>query len=81
MDRAADAEYAPSEATEDGIHDTDASIDGTYMTHCHTSMIGITTAIGCVTGKVLDTGGLSKSCKSCNSYWSTQDPITERQVQ
>lgn len=77
MRKAAEAEYALAEVTDTGIRDIDASLDGTYMTRGHTSLIGVTTAIGCVTGKVLDTGVLSKICKSCE-YWSKQDHTTER---
>ena len=77
MKKAAEKEYALAGATQTPVRDIDVSLDGTYMTRGHTSLIGVTTCIGCVSGKVLDTGVLSKSCKSCD-YWNTQDPTTER---
>ena len=51
--------------------DIDVSVDGTYMSRGYSSIskVGVVTAIGCVTGKVLDTSVRSKSCKSCD-YWS-----------
>lgn len=54
----------------------DVSVDGSWMTRGHSSKIGVTTAIGCTTGKVLDTGTLSKICKSCD-YWDKQDKTSD----
>ena len=42
----------------------DVSFDRIYMTHGHTSKVGVATLIGCETGKALDTDSKSKSCKS-----------------
>lgn len=77
MKKAAKAEYAMAEETEEPVRDIDVSVDGTYMTRGHTSNIGVTTAIGCVSGKVLDTGVLSKTCKSCEK-WAKHDPKTDK---
>lgn len=77
MKAAAEIEHAMAECTEDPIRDIDVSLDGTYLTRGHTSLIGVSVAIGCVTGKVLDNDVLSKSCKSCD-YWGRQDPSSQK---
>ena len=50
-------------------HDIDVSVDGTWMTRGYSSKVGVTTVLGQVTGKVLDTQVKSKVCKSCD-YWA-----------
>ena len=74
MKRAAAAEHelAKGEGGR-GVRKIDVSVDGTYMTHGHTSNIGVSTVIGCRTGKVLDTGSLSKTCKGCDSLKKPDD--------
>ncbi|GFX31754.1 uncharacterized protein TNCV_170871 [Trichonephila clavipes] len=42
--------------------------DGTWKTRGHSSLIGVCTVIGAVTGKVLDREVLSSFCKGCDSY-------------
>ncbi|GFX34449.1 uncharacterized protein TNCV_3656871 [Trichonephila clavipes] len=42
--------------------------DGTWKTRRHSSLIGVCTAIGAETGKVLDRELLSSFCKGCDSY-------------
>ena len=37
---------------------------------------GVVSAIGCVTGKVIDVDIRSKVCKSCD-YWETKDKNSE----
>ena len=49
-------------------HNIDVSADGTWMTRGYSSKVGVTSVIGQVTGKVLDTEVRSKVCKSCD-YW------------
>ena len=71
---------ALAEESRSDVRDVDISVDGTYMTRGHTSNIGVVTAIGLATGKVLDTGVKSKQCKSCD-YWKQQDPTTEKYAQ
>ncbi|XP_076468336.1 uncharacterized protein LOC143299096 [Babylonia areolata] len=65
MARAAAIEHELADG-EGEVKDVDVSVDGTYMTRGHTSNIGVTSAIGCQTGKVLDIGSLSKTCKGCD---------------
>ena len=55
------------------VSDIDVSIDGTYMTRGHASRIGVSTVIGCRTGKVLDTGSLSNTCKGCDPWKRSDD--------
>ena len=73
MSEAAKQEYRMAEPIEDtDLRNIDVSSDGTWMTRGHTSNIGVATSIGCVTGKVLDTGSKSKKCKSCD-VWKKRD--------
>ena len=65
-----------SDSDNDDVHNIDVSVDGSWMTRGHSSKIGVTTAIGCVTGKVLDTETLSESCKPCDFY-NKQDKNTD----
>ena len=81
MTRAAEIEYdmtkaGDSDIDNDDVHNIDVSVDGSWMTRGHSSKIGVTTAIGCVTGKVLDTETLSESCKPCDFY-NKQDKNTD----
>lgn len=73
MKEAAKIEHSLAEESEtdgsDTSRDVDVSVDGTYMTRGFSSKAGVVTAIGCVTGKVLDTSVRSKVCKSCD-HWS-----------
>ncbi|KAL8615364.1 hypothetical protein ACOMHN_023083 [Nucella lapillus] len=50
------------------------------MTRGHSSKIGVVTAIGLETGKVLDSGTKSKVCKSCD-YWEKQDQTSDRNIE
>ena len=77
MNDAAKIEYAlatipPNKDGTDGDETSprniDASIDGSYLTKGFSSKIGVVTAIGCVTGKVLDTETKSKVCKGCDMW-------------
>ena len=43
------------------------------MTRDHASHIGVSTVIGYRTGKVLDTGSLSNTCKGCDSWKRSDD--------
>ncbi|KAK3758696.1 hypothetical protein RRG08_056736 [Elysia crispata] len=75
MRKAAGREYQfahNDDSDSDANRNIDVSVDGTYMTRGHSSIVGVVTLIGCVTGKVLDTGTLSKTCKSCD-YWNSKD--------
>ena len=51
MHSAAEAEFHLSTPThKDNCRYVDVSVDGTWMTKGHSSKIGVTSAIGCVTG-------------------------------
>lgn len=76
MDDAAIIEHCLAEDIGD-VRDIEISVDGTYMTRGHSSNVGVSTAIGLKTGKVLDTGARSKLCKSCE-YWERQDKTSEK---
>ena len=77
MQRAAKIEREMAEPIEgEAVRDIDVSVDGTWMTRGHSSKVGVTSLIGCVTGKVLDAGVLSKTCKSCDFY-SKKDKTSE----
>ena len=66
MSQAAKEEFKDAEGY--NIRSCDISCDGTWMTRGRSSKIGVTSVIGCSTGKVLDTETLSKVCKSCQHY-------------
>ena len=68
MKCAAKTEYSIAEDNGSELRDIDVSVDGTYMTRGHSSNVGVSTAVGLESGKVLDTGTKSKLCKSCE-YW------------
>ena len=76
MDDAAVSEFCLAEDIGD-IRNIQISVDGTYMTRGHSSNVGVSTATGLKTGKVLDTGAKSKLCKSCE-YWEKQDHTSEK---
>lgn len=42
--------------------------DGTWKTRGHSSLIGVCTLIGAMSGKVIDTEVLSRHCKGCESW-------------
>ena len=66
MWEAAEQEYKAEPINDTSLRNTDVSSDGTWMTRGHSSNVGVATSIGCVTGKVLDTGTRrSKSCEVC----------------
>ncbi|GFO41151.1 hypothetical protein PoB_006765600 [Plakobranchus ocellatus] len=69
---AAKEEFEFAESNESAGRNIDVSVDGSWMTRGHSSSIGVTSLIGLVTGKVLDTVTLSRKCKSCD-YWEKQD--------
>ncbi|GFN77291.1 hypothetical protein PoB_000379700 [Plakobranchus ocellatus] len=70
-------EFILADQNEDDVHrNVDVLVDGTWMTRGHSSKIGVTTVIGCETGKVLDTNTLSKICKSCE-HWEKRDKDSE----
>lgn len=58
-------------------HDIDVSVDGTWMTRGYSSKVGVTTVLGQVTGKVLDTQVKSKVCKSCDFWAKNKDKRPE----
>ena len=59
------------------IRQIDVSFDRTYMTHGHTSRVGVGTLTGYETGKALDTDSKSKSYQSCD-YWNKKNKSTQR---
>ena len=76
MQRAGKKEYNLAERVKgDKVRNIDVSCDGSWMTPGHSSMVGAATVIGCQTGKVLDTGTRSKTCKSCE-HWKKRDSNT-----
>ncbi|KAK7106360.1 hypothetical protein V1264_017625 [Littorina saxatilis] len=72
MEDAATIEHCLAEDATEEVRNIEISVDGTYMTRGHSSNIGVSTAIGVKTGKIIDTGARSKLCKSCE-YWQRQD--------
>lgn len=71
MQVAAEIEYQMAEPVEKDtvtVRDIDVSVDGSWMTRGHSSKVGVTTAVGCATGKVPDTAILCKTCKSCDYF-------------
>ena len=74
MEKAGKAEFRRAEGGD--VRDIDVSVDGTYMTRGFSSKCGVVSAIGCVTGKVIDVDTRSKVCKSCD-YWEARDKHSE----
>ena len=68
----------PAEGTD--VPPSDASSDSTWMTRGHTSNIGVAITIGCVTGKVLDTGSRSKICKSCEVWEKKREREQQKRI-
>lgn len=71
MKAAAGIEFSLVDHAEGGDtspRDIDTSLDGTFLTRGFSSKIGVVTAIGCATGKVIDTEVRSKVCKGCDSW-------------
>ena len=62
---------------EQAPHDIDVSVDGTWMTRGYSSKVGVTTVLGQVTGKVLDTQVKSKVCKRCDFWAKNKDKRPE----
>ena len=52
----------------DGSTDLTISGDGTWKTRGHTSLVGVCSALGALTGKVIDTEVLSSYCQGCVSW-------------
>ena len=69
-DNSADEESPCDPPTPDvnSPHNIDVPADRTWMTRGYSSKVGVTSVIGQVTGKVLDTEVKSKVFKSCD-YW------------
>lgn len=73
LSKAGKLEYNLSEKiSDDEVRNVDVSVDGTYMTRGFSSKCGVVSVIGCTSGKVLDIGVKSKSCKSCD-WWDKKD--------
>ena len=58
--------------TEEEAIDCSLSLDGTWQWHSHGSHHGIVTSILVETGKCVDVGILSNTCKGC-SYWEQRN--------
>ncbi|GFO24501.1 hypothetical protein PoB_005100600 [Plakobranchus ocellatus] len=66
MANTAKNEFILADQDEDDVHlNEDVSVDGMWMMRGRSSKIGVTTVMGCETGKVLATNALSKIYKSC----------------
>ena len=66
------------------VRDIYVSVEGTYMTRDRTSNIDVSTVIGFSTGKVLDTGSLTKHVKAVihgegqmmpGKHWKSQQTL------
>lgn len=51
-----------------GVSDITVSGDGTWKTIGHSSLVGVCTVIGSLSGKVIETEVLSSSCRGCTSW-------------
>lgn len=59
---------ALEETSLSGTSDITISGDGTWKTRGHSSLVGVTSAIGVESGKVIDIDVMSSFCKGCDSY-------------
>ena len=56
------------EEPHDQVIDLGVSVDGTWMKRGYLSKYGVTAAIACKTGEVLDYEIMSKLCSNCKAY-------------
>ena len=56
------------EKPHDQVIDVGVSVDGTWMTRGYLSKFGVTAAISCETGEVLDFESMCRVCEICKAY-------------
>ena len=80
MSDAADEIRNLKKVNNDEVADCAVSCDGTWQRRCFSSLNGCVTVMSIDTGKVLDTGPLSRTCKQCQLHSHLDKEGTEYQT-